>query len=201
MVYRLICRIFYSPLIVFHILVYMLMDKVTKDKLKQDISGFLKLQHKNVKYNYLGSLIELLIFTREFRNVFYMRTGSRIGFLLNLFLREHNSLAIQRNSQNFGGGFLVQHGNSTIVLANVIGENFWVNQNVTIGWTEKGCPTIGNNVRVGTGAVVLGPITIGSNVNIGAGAIVLKDVPSNTTVVSPMARIIKKDGKKVDMPL
>lgn len=37
--------------------------------------------------------------------------------------------------------------------------------------------------------------------NLGAGAIVLKDVPSNTTVVSPMARIVKKDGARVDLPL
>ena len=92
-------------------------------------------------------------------------------------------LSIGVNNEMCGGGFLVQHGNSTIVLAKSIGENFWVNQNVTVGWTEKGCPTIGNNV------------------NIGAGAIVLKNVPDNTTVVSPHAYIIKKDGKKVNIPL
>jgi serine O-acetyltransferase len=71
-----------------------------------------------------------------------------------------------------------------------------VNQNVTVGWKGAGCPTIGNNVRIGTGAVVLGPIMIGDNVNIGANAIVMKDVPSNTTVVSPMAHICRRNGKK-----
>jgi len=96
-----------------------------------------------------------------------------------------------------GGGIYIQHGTSTILTAKRIGENLWVNQNVTIGWSGPGCPTIGDNVRIGTGAVVIGPITIGDNVNIGANAIVTKDVPSNTTVVSPHAFIIKRDGKRV----
>ena len=56
---------------------------------------------------------------------------------------------------------------------------------------------IGDNVRIGTGAVVIGPITIGNNVNIGANAIVTKDVPSDCTVVSPQAFIIKRNGKRV----
>ena len=68
---------------------------------------------------------------------------------------------------------------------------------MTVGYRGDGCPLIGNNVRIGTGAVVLGPITIGDNVNIGAGAIVMKDVPSNTTVVSPHAFICKRDGHRV----
>ena len=96
-----------------------------------------------------------------------------------------------------GGGIYVQHGTSTQLDAKRIGKNFWTNQNVTVGWNGPGNPSIGDNVRIGTGAVVIGPITIGDNVNIGANAIVTKDVPSNTTVVSPQAFICKRDGKKV----
>lgn len=55
-----------------------------------------------------------------------------------------------------------------------------------------GCPTIGDNVRIGTSAVVTGSITIGDNVNIGANATVTKDVPSNTTVITHQAFICKK---------
>lgn len=52
-----------------------------------------------------------------------------------------------------------------------------------------------DNVRIGTGAVVLGGITIGDNVNIGANAIIVEDVPSNCTVCSPKATIVKRhDG-------
>jgi len=73
----------------------------------------------------------------------------------------------------------------------------FTNQNDTVGWSGPGCPTIGDNVRIGTGAAVLGPITIGDNVKLGANAIVMKDVPSNTTVVSSHAFIIKRDGERV----
>ena len=52
--------------------------------------------------------------------------------------------------------------------------------------------TIGNNVTIGAGAKVLGPINIGNNVKIGAGSIVLKDVPDNCTVVGNPGRIVKK---------
>ena len=58
-----------------------------------------------------------------------------------------------------------------------------------------------NNVRVATGAIVIGGIQIGDNATIGAGAVVVKDVPSNTTVVGNPARIIKQNGKKVNIPL
>ena len=145
--------------------------------------------------NYLISLYKLLVLCPEFRNVFYMRIGPHMTYILVLFLKKAPLLCIGIKSSNCGGGFLVQHGNSTIVMANS------VNQNVTVGWTKHGCPTIGNNVRIGTGAVVLGPIIIGDNVNIGAGAIVMKNVPSNCTVVSPHAYIVKKDGIKVNISL
>lgn len=86
---------------------------------------------------------------------------------------------------------------STRLGARKIGRNFFTNQNVTVGWRGSGCPEISDNVRIGTGAVVLGPISICDNVKIGANAIVTKDVPSNKTVVSPHAYICKRDGKRV----
>lgn len=201
MIYSKILQILYLPLVLPHLLAFITCKKAVKEKIKEDILATYLLGNRTPQYRYVRDLYKLLILCPEFRNVFYMRLGSKIRRILSLFLRPYKTLAIQDNCERIGGGFLVQHGNSTIVLANSIGKNFWVNQNVTVGWTEKGCPTIGDNVRIGTGAVVLGPIHIGDNVNIGAGAIVMKDVPSNTTVVSPMARIIKKDGKRVDIPL
>ena len=54
---------------------------------------------------------------------------------------------------------------------------------------------------VGANAVVLGGVHIGNNVKIGAGAVVTKDIPDNCTVVGNPARIVKKDGLKVDIPL
>ena len=75
----------------------------------------------------------------------------------------------------------------------VIGCNCHIHQNVTIGGTSGKweVPVIGDNVMIGAGAVVLGPIHIGSNVDIGANAVVLKDVPDNAVVVGVPARVIR----------
>lgn len=71
-----------------------------------------------------------------------------------------------------------------------IGNEVVIYQGVTIGATRlfkgKRHPTIGNNVIIGSGAKILGPIRIGDNSKIGAGAIVIKDVPPNSTVVPPV---------------
>ncbi len=94
-------------------------------------------------------------------------------------------------SSNIGGGLVIQHGTATDINAKSIGENLWINQRATIGWTEHGNPIIGNNVRIGVGAIVIGPISVGNNVNIGANAIVVEDVPDNVTICSPKAKIVK----------
>ena len=61
---------------------------------------------------------------------------------------------------------------------------------------EKRHPTICNNVTIGSGAQILGPITIGKNVKIGSNAIVIKDIPDNCTVVNTPAYIVKKSEVK-----
>ena len=79
---------------------------------------------------------------------------------------------------------------------------FQINQHVTIGWRDHtGKPKIGDNVRIGVGARVLGKITIGDNVKIGANSVVVRDVPSNCTVVGVPAFIVRKDGMKVKIKL
>ena len=74
---------------------------------------------------------------------------------------------------------------------------------IVIGHKYPGgpCPTIGDNVTIGTGSRIFGGVTIGDNVVIGPLCVVLKDVPSNCTVVCNPARIIRKDGVKVDIKL
>lgn len=96
-----------------------------------------------------------------------------------------------RKSCNIGEGLFVEHGWSMVIDAAKVGKNLWINQNVTIGWGRGGQPIIGDNVRIGTGAIVIGGITIGNNVNIGANAIVVNDVPDNCTVCSSKAQIVK----------
>ncbi len=74
-------------------------------------------------------------------------------------------------------------------------------QNVTLGGTDKDTgkrhPTLGNNVLVGAGARVLGPMKIGDNSKIAANAVVLEEVPPNCTAVGVPARVVKRDGVRV----
>lgn len=86
------------------------------------------------------------------------------------------------------------HSFSTILLAQSIGKNCHVWQNVTVGRKYPGGPTpiIGDDVYISAGASVLGGITIGNNVTIGAGAVVLKDIPDNSIAVGVPAKAIQK---------
>lgn len=139
--------------------------------------------------NNILCLCHLLTFYPEFRSLFYYRIG-KWALVLNLFLRRHSVLYIK--PKKLEGGLFIQHGFSTIIYAEYIGANCWINQNVTIGHSGKGIPIIGNNVSIGAGAIVIGPIRIGDNVKIGAGAIVVDDVPSNSIIVSDKAHVISK---------
>ena len=96
-----------------------------------------------------------------------------------------------------GEGLFIDHGDGVVVGETaVIGDNVTIYQGVTLGGTGKDSgkrhPNIGNGVTIGAGAKVLGPITVGDNSKVGAGAIVLKDVPPNCTVVGNPGRIVKK---------
>lgn len=80
-----------------------------------------------------------------------------------------------------------------IVIGNKVklGENCVIRQNVTLGQSNGQYPTIGNNVEISVGAIVVGGITIGDGAVIGAGAIVLQDVPANTLYLSKFEPYMK----------
>jgi len=83
-----------------------------------------------------------------------------------------------------------------------VGDGCTIYQGVTLGGTgkDKGKrhPTLGKNVLVGSGARILGPFTVGDNAKIAANAVVLDPVPENSTAVGVPARIVKRDGRKVE---
>ena len=83
-----------------------------------------------------------------------------------------------------------------------IGENCMIGQHVTIGGRSghEEVPVIGNNVFVGVGAKVLGPIKVGDHAVIGANAVVIHDVPSRAVVAGIPARIIKSKSAVAKMP-
>lgn len=105
------------------------------------------------------------------------------------------------SSKVIEGGIYIDHPHYTHLNAEKIGKNFKTKHNVTIGNNHGGIPTIGDNVFVGVGAVVIGKISIGNNVKIGANAVVIKDIPDNATVIGNPAFIIKLNGKKVHIEL
>lgn len=83
-----------------------------------------------------------------------------------------------------------------------VGKNCVMFHNVTLGRTGKYSgkrhPIVGNNVMIGTGSVLLGPIHVGNNVKIGADTTIInKNVPSNSTVVGTPGKVVKLNNRKV----
>ena len=100
------------------------------------------------------------------------------------------------------GGVFIDHGAGVVIGETTeIGDYCTLYQNVTLGGTGKDTgkrhPTLGNNVLVGAGARVLGPMKIGDNSKIAANAVVLEEVPPNCTAVGVPARVVKRDGVRV----
>jgi serine O-acetyltransferase len=94
-----------------------------------------------------------------------------------------------------GDGLFIDHGMGVVVGETaVIGDNCSLTQGVTLGGTstrhEKRHPTLGNNVSVGAGAVLLGAITVGEYARIGAGSVVLTNVPPFATVVGVPGKVV-----------
>jgi serine O-acetyltransferase len=106
-----------------------------------------------------------------------------------------------------GKGFFCDHGSGVVIGETVeIGKNCVMFHGVTLGGTGKHVgkrhPTVGDNVFLGTHATILGPVQIGSNSRVGAEAVIInRDVPENCVVVGAPALIVKKDGKRVKLPL
>ncbi len=102
-----------------------------------------------------------------------------------------------------GKGILIDHGTGVVIGETVVmGDNCTIYQGVTLGGTGKHKgkrhPTLGNNILVGAGAKILGPFKVGDNSKIAANAVVLDEVPPNCTAVGIPARIIKRDGIRVN---
>lgn len=152
-----------------------------------------------LKYKATKGFLCLLTYYPEFRNLFYYRVGMP-GKLLNIICPKMSTLFITTDS--IGEGLFIQHGFATIIAAKSIGKNCWINQQVTVGFSNKqDCPVIKDNVTINAGAKVIGGITVGNNSQVGANAVVVKDVPDNCVVVGVPAYIIKRDGIKVKEPL
>ncbi len=173
--------------------------KMSKNKsiIEYDIDRWMKI------CRYGGSLrtgfIRLMTELPEFRNLFYKRIG-KLWVTINWLAPRMNTLFIY--TDDIGPGLFIQHGVATIIAAKSIGKDCWINQQVTIGYTNAtDSPVIGDNVTISAGAKVIGKVTMGNNSNAGANAVVVKNVPCDCTVVGVPARIIRRGGIRVDEAL
>lgn len=101
-----------------------------------------------------------------------------------------------------GKGLLIDHGMGVVIGETAeIGDNCTIYQGVTLGGTGKDVgkrhPTLGDNVMVGAGAKILGPVKIGSGSKVAANAVVLHEVPENCTAVGIPAKVVRRGGQKV----
>ena len=98
-----------------------------------------------------------------------------------------------------GNGFYIGHIGGIVISGKaIIGKNCNISQGVTIGFssrgTKKGYPTIGNNVYIGPGAIIIGNINIGDDVAIGANAVVLNDIANSSVAAGIPAKIVSLNG-------
>lgn len=129
----------------------------------------------------------------RFANALWRRNFKLTARVLSQISRFLTGVEIHPGAQ-IGRGFFIDHGMGVVIgETTVIGNNVTLYHGVTLGGTtvfgkggkntNKRHPTLGNDVVVGAGAQILGPIKIGDNVKVGANAVVLKDVEAGQTVV------------------
>lgn len=167
---------------------------------QEDLKAWCKFN--NHPYTFMG-FVKMFLIYEEYRRLLDFRLKTSNSFLLKLLrvFTYFTSKSINLYISNYGGapgvqttiggGLVFQHGFSTIIFCKRIGNQCIINQQVTIGESGGGIPSIGNNVRIYAGAKVLGGITIGDDVVIGANAVVVNDIPSHSMVVGVPAKIIK----------
>jgi len=102
-----------------------------------------------------------------------------------------------------GAGFFIDHATGVVIgETTTIGDNVMLYHNVTLGghgwWRdekgEKRHPTIEDNVVIGVGATILGPVTVAKNSRIGALSVIVDDIPEDSTVVCPKGRLRVMEG-------
>src|SRR5271167_1664719 len=124
--------------------------------------------------------------------------------LLSLLTRAFTGIEIHP-AADIGQGLFIDHGAGVVIGETAqIGDNVTLYQGVTLGGTGfatgKRHPTVEDNVTIGSGAKLLGPITIGHGAKIGANSVVITDVPPNSTVVGNPGHPVRIDGRRPEGP-
>ncbi len=177
------------------------------DRIKQDIES-IKERDPAVKSSWeVVFLYPSFKAIRSYRKAhwFYVKNHFFIARMISQHSRKKTGIEIHPGAK-IGKGLFIDHGSGVVIGETAeIGDNCTIYQGVTLGGTGKDTgkrhPTLGDNVMVGSGARVLGPFKVGDNSKIAANAVVLKEVPPNCTAVGVPARIVKRDGVRINADL
>ncbi len=144
--------------------------------------------------------LHVLIYYR-IGNFFYRHKMFFLARLFSQWGRSFTGIEIHPGA-TIGNNLFIDHGMGVVIGETAeIGDNVTIYHGVTLGGTGKHDgkrhPTVGNNVLIGAGSKVLGPITVGANSRIGANSVVLSCVPQGATVIGIPAAIVRINGNKV----
>ncbi len=149
------------------------------------------------------------LFFHRIANFFCIAKFGLLAKMISQLSRFFTGIEIHPKAK-IGKNFFVDHGMSVVIgETSEIGDNVTIYHAVTLGGispsiksdeqrNNKRHPTLKNNVVVGSGAQVLGPVIVGENAKIGANAVVTKDVPANAVMVGIPAKNVNKDISKAD---
>ena len=146
------------------------------------------------------------VFFHKFAHLFYVAGFDLIARIISQTIRFFTGIEIHPGAK-IGKNLFIDHGMGVVIgETSEIGDNVTIYHAVTLGGSspsidserqrhEKRHPTIGNDVVIGSGAQVIGPINIGNGARIAANAVVVKDVPENATMVGIPAKAVKLENK------
>ncbi|MGB9937075.1 MAG: serine O-acetyltransferase EpsC [Methanobacterium sp.] len=178
--------------------------------LREDLIRMLAYHNNNLSESNLRfTILKFFLISQSFRSIYFYRLANtgvfkKIQWLNTLLLvasRIFKCVDIPFTAK-IGEGFFMGHPKGIILHPKcIIGKNATILQGVTIGGNigkmkdGRTFPIIGDNVLIGAGAKILGPVIIGDNSMIGANAVVIKDIPNNSVAVGVPAKVIKKVKK------
>ena len=150
------------------------------------------------------------LFFHRIANFFSKAKFDLVARLISQLSRFFTGIEIHPKAE-IGKNFFIDHGMGVVIgETSEIGDNVTIYHATTLGGISpsiksdeqrdvKRHPTLKNNVIVGSGAQVLGPIIVGENAKIGANDVVTKDVPANAVMVGIPAKNVNEDGSKTDI--
>ena len=174
------------------------------DRLKEEINS-IKARDPAVR-----SALEVIFLYPSFKAVrsyrrahwFYEHGHFFIARWISQSCRNRTGIEIHPGAK-IGKGLFIDHGAGVVIGETTeIGDYCTLYQNVTLGGTGKDTgkrhPTLGDNVLIGAGTKVLGPVYIGDNARIGAGSVVLKNLPTNCTAGGVPAEVVRINNKAIN---